>query len=891
MRNHIVFKFLAVALAALMLTCAALSGVGLLLLSVISGDAPPAEVLQEEYQSSASHAAANYASNYASRALGNCPEDLAEFWYPRAENFSLGYVRNYTIADEGGNILEGVLPDRAEFLVTYQETVSGKYLEILENVPVTTQTDTYEYYESEDTGVLVFGNRSDALDRIAENGSIVSNIQISTQDGSSSSNASGSNMGILFHNQGGDVVFYFYGHLSFDFFSDFADEAVEILLVDQNGDVVYMAPLEPGELRAMENGNYLLTPSVEAAEPSETPGDTEGSDGSGDEAEDGALSETTHDGETTPEATETVNPEAIQETTPDSSETVPEVTEDAAPEATEATVPVNKEATPSETPPVSGNSVESLSTFEYYNYGSQSHHVATGTYRTMPGYTVTLYLVPNTAWEAAESILTVAYEHQPQLVAAFGVSLLLFVMLTVYLCCAAGRTPGSDEIRPGGLNRVPIDLYALVSFGALTCAILLLGDGTDYYLGQGLPALSIVLYGCYFCALLLVGLIFAFAAQVKTPGLFLLKNSLCGLACRLCLWCVRILWRGCVWVLRRIRSLWRKLWEKLHSVFAMLPLTWQWLLTAMGMFLLLVIGFASRSFLLMCAAVIICIAIVLYGIYAFGLLLKGAKAMRGGDLNAQVDSRNLIGVFRTFAEELNGLSQVAIDAARKQMKSERMRAELITNVSHDIKTPLTSIINYVDLLQKPHTPEQEEGYLEVLSRQSSRMKKLIDDLMEMSKASTGNISVEITRVDVAEAVNQALGEFADKLAAANLTPVFHQPEEPVMMLADGRLAWRAMSNLLSNAVKYALPGTRLYIDLAQVNGTVAISMKNISREMLNISADELMERFVRGDTSRNTEGSGLGLNIAKSIMELQKGQLQLLVDGDLFKATLIFPGA
>jgi len=209
-------------------------------------------------------------------------------------------------------------------------------------------------------------------------------------------------------------------------------------------------------------------------------------------------------------------------------------------------------------------------------------------------------------------------------------------------------------------------------------------------------------------------------------------------------------------------------------------------------------------------------------------------------------------------------------------------------VSHDIKTPLTSIINYVDLLQKPHTDADQEKYLEVLDRQSQRLKKLIDDLMEMSKASTGNMSVDITRVDAAEAVNQALGEFADKLDKARLYPVFRQPEEQVTMLADGRLVWRVMSNLLSNAVKYALPGTRLYVDLQKLDSKVIISMKNIFREALNVDADELLERFVRGDASRNTEGSGLGLNIARSLMELQKGQLELLVDGDLFKATLLF---
>ena len=249
----------------------------------------------------------------------------------------------------------------------------------------------------------------------------------------------------------------------------------------------------------------------------------------------------------------------------------------------------------------------------------------------------------------------------------------------------------------------------------------------------------------------------------------------------------------------------------------------------------------------------------------------------------------MLGAFRDFAVELNGLSDVVQLAAQKQMRSERMRTELITNVSHDIKTPLTSIINYVDLLQKPHSQEEGEKYLEVLSRQSARMKRLIDDLIELSKASTGNIPLELTRIDAVEAVNQALGEFTDKLKAAGLTPLFRQPEEPLYIHADGRLLWRAMSNLLSNAVKYAQPGTRLYIDMVAVDKKVCISLKNISRDPLNISAEELMERFVRGEASRNQEGSGLGLNIAQSMMELQHGALELLVDGDLFKATLIFP--
>ena len=217
-------------------------------------------------------------------------------------------------------------------------------------------------------------------------------------------------------------------------------------------------------------------------------------------------------------------------------------------------------------------------------------------------------------------------------------------------------------------------------------------------------------------------------------------------------------------------------------------------------------------------------AVILYAASAFAILLESAKRMSQGDLDTKVNDRMLVGGFREFAEQLNDLADVAVIAAQKQLKSERMKTELITNVSHDIKTPLTSIINYVDLLQKPHTEAQQEQYLEVLDRQSQRLKKLIDDLMEMSKASTGNIAVDIETVDAGEAVNQALGEFADKLEKAQLTPVFRQPDDPVYMLADGKLVWRVMSNLLGNAVKYALPGTRVYLDLMEMDGKGIISM-------------------------------------------------------------------
>ena len=217
-----------------------------------------------------------------------------------------------------------------------------------------------------------------------------------------------------------------------------------------------------------------------------------------------------------------------------------------------------------------------------------------------------------------------------------------------------------------------------------------------------------------------------------------------------------------------------------------------------------------------------------------------------------------------------------------------MKTELITNVSHDIKTPLTSIVNYVDLLQKPHTPAEGEQYLEVLARQSQRLKKLTEDLVEMSKASSGSIPVNLAPVNVVELVNQALAEYEEKLQRANLPVVLTAPQPEILVSADGRLFWRVMDNLLGNCVKYAQPGTRVYVDVVKYEKKVMISVKNISQAELNLPAEELMERFVRGDSARNTEGSGLGLNIAKTLMSLQKGKLNLVIDGDLFKAVLLF---
>jgi len=522
--------------------------------------------------------------------------------------------------------------------------------------------------------------------------------------------------------------------------------------------------------------------------------------------------------------------------------------------------------------------------------------------------------------------LPVAYElvgmfagHGVALMLGMALGLVLFAALAVFLCSVAGRKPDSTEIKAGGFNALPLDLYGGVVL-ASCIALGYLAVEVIRHAQDVTTVLAAMLLLGYGGCVLFVCFCFAFAAQVKMGNWHWLRNSIVGRCISVALEIIRgifhlipTLWSFALRIVKDIFKvvsalavlLWSwmkkclivtgKLLKKClvlcEKTLSLLPLTWQWIVVGGVLALMLPISFANDSKGWAVLWGIASLTTILYGSNCFGRLLEGAKRMRSGDLESKVDDKYLVGCFREFAGELNGLADVAMVAAQNQLKSERMKTELITNVSHDIKTPLTSIINYVDLLEKPHTPEEAQSYVEVLSRQSQRLKKLIDDLMEMSKASTGNIQVDIGEIDAVEAVTQALGEFADKLTAAGLTPVFHQSEENIMLLADGRLLWRAMSNVLSNAVKYALPGTRLYVDVSATQDKAIISFKNISGAQLNISAEELMERFVRGDSSRNTEGSGLGLNIAKSLMELQKGQLQLLVDGDLFKVTLVFPRA
>lgn len=498
-------------------------------------------------------------------------------------------------------------------------------------------------------------------------------------------------------------------------------------------------------------------------------------------------------------------------------------------------------------------------------------------YYEAPEYSVTVYMQEKVLESSRLHLLTALYPYRYQSIAVVVVGLLLFAVSLVYLLWVSGRGIGGT-VRPGGLNLLPLDLYLVIMCVGIWLLLRLFTQLRWWVMDTGphFGNLSILFVNLMAILLLPVGFLMALSAQIKRKEFYWWNHSVIGFLC--------------IWIFKGLRLLHRSL----RQIIRMMPVIWQWMLA--GFVVLLCLGgafwaaqYSAVGIALLVVAILGCVAVLLYSGYAFGTLLSGVKKMCEGDLETKIPTKYLAGSFRSCAEEVNALSETAAQAVNNQVRSERMKTELITNVSHDIKTPLTSIINYVDIMSQCRSQEEAGQYLEVLARQSQQLKKLIEDLMELSKASSGNMQVNITPLDASESVNQALGEFSDKLEKAQLTPVFAPPEEPMLIAADGRLTWRVLSNLLSNAVKYATPGTRVYVELAREEDKVLLSVKNVSREDIQYSAEELLERFVRGDASRNRDGSGLGLNIAKSLMEVQGGSLELVLDGDLFKIILTFP--
>ncbi len=470
--------------------------------------------------------------------------------------------------------------------------------------------------------------------------------------------------------------------------------------------------------------------------------------------------------------------------------------------------------------------------------------------------TVTAYLpAPATGWTGTLLQLVERWHrHWGAILASSGVCLLGALLLTVFLLRAAGWRAGEASPRCNAVDRIPFDLYLALLAVFVVFQWLVLDSVYNLLLTLVLLAVCGILDIC-----LLLAFLMSVATRIKTRTLW--HNTLIG------------------WLLRGLGTALRGL-----------PLVWK---TALGM-----VGFTLLEFLalttdngvliLLAQVVIIPLGIV----YALGLrrLQTAAREIARGNLGYAIDTRYMSPEQRHTAEDLSHIGDGLSAAVEGRLKSERFKTELITNVSHDIKTPLTSIINYVDLLDKAHPEgEQVQEYLAVLKRQSARLKKLIEDLVEASKASTGNLPVHPAPCNLNVLLEQVVGEYEERFAAAALTPMLTLPPMPVTVRADGRHLWRVLDNLLNNISKYAQPDTRVYLDLAETQECARITFRNISRSPLHISSEELMERFVRGDSSRNTEGSGLGLSIARSLTELQGGQLLLAVDGDLFKVILLLP--
>ena len=465
---------------------------------------------------------------------------------------------------------------------------------------------------------------------------------------------------------------------------------------------------------------------------------------------------------------------------------------------------------------------------------------------------------------------------------------ILFIISAVWLAVTAGKKPGSEDLHLTVFDHWKTEISAGLVIGLwvlVTCVMIgtvttfssfpEVSTAVEYYGADTVP----VVYSTLFTAAInladLAGLFFY--------GLFTFLCFFAGYVSLIRRIKAKILWKGSLLcaLITAAGRVWKSRAITMKSAAAVLGFMFiQWL----------AIIFRDVPFLVLAVAVDVAVIwAVMCGAVAKSRIRKGIEEISGGNLEYRIDLKWLRGEERDIAEKINNIGSGLNKAVDEAMRNERLKTDLITNVSHDIKTPLTSIINYVDILKRSNIDDEKiRGYLDILEAKAQRLKTLTEDVVEASKVSSGNITLEYMDMDLRELVQQTEGEMAEKFAARNLTMVLNLPEEPAVIHVDGRRMWRVLENIFGNAAKYAMPGTRVYADLILTEDKVNFSLKNVSEQQLNISADELTERFIRGDISRSTEGSGLGLSIAKSLTTMQGGKFELYLDGDLFRVNIQF---
>ena len=444
------------------------------------------------------------------------------------------------------------------------------------------------------------------------------------------------------------------------------------------------------------------------------------------------------------------------------------------------------------------------------------------------------------------------------------ISLLVVIASFISATFTTGQSKKKGEVHLNIFDKIPTEIAAtlVVATGGTGLAIVL-----GFHDNISWTYSSIVVDVIYWIVMLVIGVLMAtwgylsLVRRIKAKDLW--KNSMCRRVCGI----VKKIYGSGKMSARLIVA---------FVLFALAHIFFIYAMQSLGVIIMIIADTAILLYLLKEAR-------------ERQVVKDGLDTIAKGNLNYKIDETNLQQDNKEMACAANKIGDGLQKAVAKSMKNERMRSELITNVSHDIKTPLTSIINYVDLLKRENIQDQKiKGYIDILDNKSQRLKHLTEDLVEASKVNSGNIELHMNKLNLQELLTQAEGEFTEKLEARQLQLVSTGAKEPVIVEADGRQMWRIFENLLNNIAKYSLEGTRVYIDLVTNDEKAVLNFKNVSQESLNINADELTERFVRGDISRTTEGSGLGLSIAKSLTEVQGGKFDIYLDGDLFKVTLTF---